>query len=484
MRIADLAGRRVAIWGYGREGRAALAALRARLPRSNLTVFCNASEAAAIFASNGTGDGLPPDPGKDHGDRRGSGDDGERNDGESRTIAVTVPPDAAALSAFDVVVKSPGISAYRPEIIEAQHNGTLFASGTALWFAEHPEARVVAVTGTKGKSTVTALIAHGLRALGKRTALAGNIGLPLLELLDPPVPPDWWAIELSSFQTRAAPRADIGVVNNVHEEHLDWHGTRERYAADKLALAGISRVLVVNALQPELMARTAAHRDRRTFGGSSGWHVHDRALHRAGRRALALAELPLPGLHNALNVCAALTAIEAAGCDAFDVLPHLCTFRALPHRLQVLGERDGVTFIDDSIATTPQATLEALASIGNRRTTVLVGGHERGLDWRAFADAVHRQPPHAIVAMGANGPRIADVLGGTGGAYRLESAHALDDAVAIARRVTPKGGVILLSPGAPSFDQFRDYAERGAAFARLGGFDTALFGEIAGLGIA
>src|SRR4051794_10047635 len=211
MRLADLADRRVAVLGFGREGKAALAALRSRLPQSKLTVFCSDAEVA---------------------------------DASSAAIAIISPPDAAALSAFDVVVKSPGISAYRPEIIEAQHNGTHFTSGTALWFAEHPEARVIAVTGTKGKSTVTALIAHCLRALGRRTALAGNIGLPLLELLDPPVLPDWWAVELSSFQTRAAPRVEVGIVNNLYEEHLDWHGTRERYAADKLALADAARTLI------------------------------------------------------------------------------------------------------------------------------------------------------------------------------------------------------------------------------------------------
>jgi UDP-N-acetylmuramoylalanine--D-glutamate ligase len=457
MRIADLAGRRIAIWGYGREGRAALAALRSRLPQERLTVFCSESEAVGI--------------------RAGGSEEGE-------TIAIATPPDAAALSAFDVVVKSPGISAYRPEIIEAEHNGTQFTSGTALWFAEHPEARTIAVTGTKGKSTVTALIAHGLRGLGRRTALAGNIGLPLLDLLDPPNPTDWWAIELSSFQTRAATRVDVGVVVNLYEEHLDWHGTRERYAADKLALADVSATLVVNALQPALVARTATHVHCVFFGDADGWHVRDAAIFRANARVIPLAELPLRGPHNALNVCAALAAIEAAGEDAIAAAAHFATFRPLPHRLQYLGERDGLGWFDDSIATTPQATLEALASLDGDAVTVLVGGYDRGIDWRAFADAVRQKPPHAIFAMGANGPRIAEVLRETGGDYRLESARTLDEAVALARRVTPNGGIILLSPGAPSFDQFRDYAERGAAFARLGGFDTASFGEIGGLGIA
>ena len=451
MRIADLADRRVAIWGYGREGRAALAALGSRLPDSRFTVFCSDAEAR------------------------------ELRDG---AIALSLPPDAAALSAFDVVVKSPGISAYRPEIIEAQHNGTLFTSGTALWFAEHADARVIAVTGTKGKSTVSALIAHFLRALGRRTALAGNIGLPLLELLDAPVRPDWWVVELSSFQTRAAPRVEIGVVNNLYEEHLDWHGTRERYAADKLALADAAKTLVVNALQPEIVTRTAAHPHRVSFGDTAGWHVRDGAIFRAAQRVIGIVELPLPGEHNALNVCAALTALEAAGEDARAALSSIGTFRALPHRLQTLGARDDITWIDDSIATTPQATLEALASLRDRAVTVLVGGHDRGLDWRPFADDVQRDPPHAIITMGANGARIARVLREASGRYRLEATLTLHEAVAAARSITPSNGIVLLSPGAPSFDQFRDYAERGRAFAALAGFDPDAIGTIEGLGIA
>ena len=162
MRIAELAGQRVAIWGFGREGRAAIRALRHRLPALTLALYCTEAEAA----------------------------DAQAFDAALRVYANE--PDAVALSAYDVIVKSPGISAYKPAIITAQAQGTRFTSGTALWFAENPEARVVAVTGTKGKSTTTVLLAHLARALGIRTALAGNIGLPLLELLDQQV--ELWAI--------------------------------------------------------------------------------------------------------------------------------------------------------------------------------------------------------------------------------------------------------------------------------------------------
>jgi len=454
MRFAELAGKRVAVWGFGREGHAALAALQLRLPGRPVTLFC--SEAEAPY-------GLAAHP---------------------AVRVVTQAPNAAALSNYDVVIKSPGIGAYRAEILDAQHNGTHFTSGTALWFAENPAARVVAVTGTKGKSTVSALVAHLLRALGRRVALAGNIGMPLLELLDPSTQPDAWVVELSSFQTREAGSLAVALVNNVYEEHLDWHGTRERYVEDKLALAAVARTLVVNARLDELVARTAAHADRRTFGDADGWHVDDGAIMRGGERVFDLAASPLPGAHNALNACAALAVVEAMGEDARAAAPAIATFQPLPHRLQALGTQGGIDYVDDSIATTPQATLEALASLRGRAVSVLVGGHDRGLDWHAFADAVRHEPPHAIVTMGANGARIAALLRETGGAYALSSAATLVDAFALARAATPAGGVVLLSPGAPSFDQFKDYAERGCAFARLAGFDPAAIGRIEGLGIA
>jgi len=453
MRIADLSGLRVAVWGAGREGRAALAALAARLPGQRVTVFCSEAETPVA------------------------------RDAGPHAVTDTVAPDAARLSAFDVVIKSPGISAWRPEVIEAQRNGTRFTSGTALWFAEHPDARTIAVTGTKGKSTVSALVAHFLRALGVRTALAGNIGLPLLELLDPPLMADWWVIELSSFQTRETPAVDIGLVNNVYEEHLDWHGSRERYVSDKLALADVARTLVI-PVAGELPARTEAHPRRVAFGTDAGWHVADGFVCRGAEHVVALAESPLSGAHNAMNLCAALAAVEAAGFDATSAAPAIARFRPLPHRLQRLGERDGIAFVDDSISTTPEATREALASLAGRAVTVLVGGHDRGLDWHGFADFIVASPPHAIVTMGANGSRIARVLREAGGACQPIEAGDLADAFAKATAAAPKGGVVLLSPGAPSFDQFRDYAERGRAFARLAGFDPDRIGTIEGLGIA
>ncbi|HET9190839.1 MAG TPA: UDP-N-acetylmuramoyl-L-alanine--D-glutamate ligase [Rudaea sp.] len=448
MKLADLEHARVAVWGYGREGRAALAVLRRRFPQKTLTLFCSEQEA-----------------------------DAARVEGAN---VESVPPDAIALARFNVVIKSPGISPYKSPIPEAMANGVRFTSGTALWFAENPHARVIGVTGTKGKSTTSALTAHLARALGVRTALAGNIGMPLLDLLGQQA--DLWVVELSSFQTGDAGPLDVGVITNLYEEHLDWHGTRERYFADKLKLADAARRLVVNAQQPDLLARTAAHAQRTTFGDRAGWHVRDGAIRHASRIVLPVAGIPLPGEHNALNVCAALAAIEGVGLDAIAAAGHVAGFKPLPHRLQALGERDGVTFINDSISTTPLATIEALRSLQGRPVTVFVGGFDRGVDWNPFMEYVARHPPRGIVTMGANGPRIAASLALRGCA--LKQAASLAEAVDVARKLTPAGGTILLSPGAPSFDQFRDYAERGREFARLAGFDPAAIASIEGLGIA
>jgi UDP-N-acetylmuramoylalanine--D-glutamate ligase len=462
MRFAELERADLAVWGWGREGRSVLAALRRRFPDKPLRLYCLPDEAAALL------DASTPSP--VHGF-------------DSQALDVrTQPPDAEALSSHDVVVKSPGISAYKPEVLAARERGTRFTSGTALWFGENPAARVVAVTGTKGKSTTTALIAHLARGLGVRTALAGNIGLPLLDLDGEHA--DLWAVELSSFQTGEAGPLELGVVVSLAEEHLDWHGSRERYVADKLKLADASRTLLVDAGSPLLMERTSAHAHREVFGDVRGWHVAGGAIHRGSQAIIELDGLPVRGAHNARNACAALAAIELLGMDARAAAGSLRTFRPLPHRLTRLGTRDGIEWIDDSISTTPDAALAALESLRGRDVVLILGGFDRGLEWGAFADELAARPPHAVVVQGAARQRILDALRRARVGCTIDEIADLASAVGLARSLAAAGGVVLLSPGAPSFDQFKDYAERGRIFARLAGFDEEAIGAIAGLGIA
>jgi UDP-N-acetylmuramoylalanine--D-glutamate ligase len=459
LEIRQLEGRRVALWGWGREGQAARRAIRSRLPDLALTLFCNADEVADAHA---VGDAA---------------------------LSVETEASAGRLSAFDVVVKSPGISPYRPEALIAAHEGTRFVGGTALWFAERPDARTICVTGTKGKSTTTALLAHLLRAGGHRTALCGNIGLPLLQLLDDEA--EFWAIELSSYQTRdvagSGVQPHVAIVTNLFPEHLDWHGSEQRYVDDKLALLteGKPRIAVLNAQDRRFAALSLPDSDVRWFGREDGWHLRGDDLYRGGDFVFDTRNVPLPGRHNRSNLCAVLTAIEALGLDAAALAPYAHGFVPLPHRLQTLGTRDGITYVNDSISTTPHASLAALDVFRGRRVAILLGGHDRGIDWSGFAFSLGAHSPAAIVTMGQNGPRIHDLLAGVArtAGFRLLQADDLEQAVARARDALAGEGVILLSPGAPSYGAYRDFTRRGRHFAELAGFDPDAIASIPGLGI-
>ncbi|HVK53006.1 MAG TPA: UDP-N-acetylmuramoyl-L-alanine--D-glutamate ligase [Pseudoxanthomonas sp.] len=466
MRISQLEGKRVALWGWGREGRAAHQAIRTRLPGLPLTLFCNEEEA------------------------RSAADLGDAG------LTIRNVASADALAAFDIVIKSPGISPYQPEALAAAAQGTRFLGGTALWFGEHADADGVApdticVTGTKGKSTTTSLLAHLLRAAGKRTALVGNIGLPLLEVLEPQPAPEAWAIELSSYQTvdvaASGVRPQVAVVLNIFPEHLDWHGSQQRYVEDKLALVTQAhpRIAVLNAADPQLAALTLPHSEIRWFNDVAGWHLRGDDLYRAERRVMDTRQVPVPGRHNRSNLCAVLTALEAVGVDAVAVAEAARSFQPLPNRLQWLGERDGYGYVNDSISTTPHASLAALECYGDRPVALLLGGHDRGVDWQDFAAQMQQHAPPVIVTMGANGPRIHALLTplAAQGRFLLAQADDLPQAMDRAKALLAAPGVILMSPGAPSFGQYRDYVARGRHFAELAGFDPNLITHIAGLGI-
>lgn len=468
MKISQLEGKRVALWGWGREGRAAYAVLRARLPSLGLSLFCPASEVAAARAET------------------------------QGVLDVRGEPSAEALAAFEVVIKSPGISPYLPIALAAAEQGTRFIGGTALWFAEHADADgtvrdTICVTGTKGKSTTTALVAHLLRAAGHRTGLVGNIGLPLLEVLDPQPAPAYWAVELSSYQTsevaRSGAHPQVAVVLNLFPEHLDWHGSEQRYIEDKLQLmtGAAPRVAVLNAADPHLAALTLPASEVVWFNQPQGWHMRGDVVHRGEQAVFDTRNTPLPGRHNRGNLCAVLAALEALGLDAVALAPAVQDFRPLPNRLQRIGEADGLTYVNDSISTTPHASLAALECFAGQRIALLVGGHDRGLDWTDFMQHMaHDVPPVEIVTMGSNGPRIHAMLQplADAGRFGLHAAADLPEAMALARRALgEQGGVVLLSPGAPSYGAYRDYVARGRHFAELAGFDPDTISAIPGIGI-
>jgi UDP-N-acetylmuramoylalanine--D-glutamate ligase len=240
--------------------------------------------------------------------------------------------------------------------------------------------------------------------------------------------------------------------------------------------------VLVNGMQPALLERAADHPGLHTFGGASDWHVADGWIRRGDENVIAADRVAAPGLHNAINACAALAALELMGLDARKAAPALATFLPLPHRLQPLGERDGLRWINDSISTTPLASLAALESVHDAHVALIVGGHDRGLDWSVFVQAMRQHAPDAIICQGKNGPRIADALDAAG-VPNVFRATDLAAAIGAARSALQGRGTVVLSPGAPSFDQFKDYADRGKRFAEMAGFE-ARAASIQGLGIS
>jgi UDP-N-acetylmuramoylalanine--D-glutamate ligase len=443
VRFSDLAGRRVGVWGAGREGLAAHTALRQQDPAREVVVYT---------------DEEVPD---------------ERREAFGAGAQFEHGPDGfGALEGCEVVIRSPGVSRYRPEVERLGSSGVELTTGTNLWFAEHGDERVVAVTGTKGKSTTTSLIAHLLNESGVRATLGGNVGRPLLDVLDLDPGPEVWVLELSSFQAADLERGpSIGVLLNVHPEHLDWHGTAERYMEDKVNLLRRNPdCLAVLNWSDERVRELAGHLpNARLFGDIEGFHLdNDGAICRSLDRLYEPDALRLQGRHNALNACAALTVVQELGLDATALGEQLGSFEPLPHRLEPVGVYGGRTFVNDSISTTPPAAIAALEALAGSRIAMIVGGYERGQDYAPLARRIVDSGVQLVIGLPDTGKRIVAEVEGVEAdqppATRL--AADLDEAVRVAAEGVPAGGVVLLSPAAPSYVQFRDFEERGLAFAQ------------------
>jgi UDP-N-acetylmuramoylalanine--D-glutamate ligase len=442
MRLDELGGRRVALWGFGREGRATLAALTAMPdPPAGIAIVTDAPPAEMERAAVATLPWLHSADG------------------------------IAGLCAADVVIRSPGISRYRDDALRVAA-ATRVTTATNLWGAEHAGETVIAVTGSKGKSTTSSLIDHLARAAGMRTLLAGNIGIPLLAHLHPEPVPHLWVLELSSHQISDldwSPR--VGVLLNLYREHLDWHGTEERYFADKLNLFAHrpEMVAVLNREDAHTRALAPGLRGRQVwFGDPAGYHTDGTSILWREERLIDADRLQLRGRHNLLNACAALTALEESGAEVRSVVSALPAFRPLRHRLELVGDAGGVSFVNDSIATIPEATMAALDALEGRPVVLIAGGFDRGQDYGPLARRLRRdRGVLAVVTLPPSGNRLAGELTALPGAPPVLPAADLQEAVRLARAHTEPGSVMLLSPGAPSYGAFRDFEERGDAFRAL-----------------
>jgi UDP-N-acetylmuramoyl-L-alanine---L-glutamate ligase len=443
VRFSELDGARVGVWGAGREIVCFAEQLALRLPSARIV--------AAAFDE-------PP------------GDDVRERLQAPRARVLSAAEAVAGLGGCDVVVRSPGVSSHRPELRALRAAGVPVTTATALWFEQCGGRGVIGVTGTKGKSTTAALAFELARATGRSVRLAGNIGVPALALLDAE-PAEVTVVELSSYQIADLPTGpQVVLLTNLFREHADWHGSEEAYRADKLRILALPGVhtAVLNARDPDLLAARPPL-DTRFYGLPDGWDVREGGIALRGELRAARSELPLRGEHNALNLCGALTALEALGVAPPALPAALGGFRTLAHRLQTVADRDGILWVDDSISTTPESTLAALASFPGREIILIGGGQDRGQDYAELGRALAARGA-ILIGVPSTGARLVDAAlrAGVPAANAIETAD-LAAAVAHARGLGRSGAVILLSPAAPSYDNYRNFEERGERFRALAG---------------
>ncbi|GAC1682561.1 MAG: UDP-N-acetylmuramoyl-L-alanine--D-glutamate ligase [Gemmatimonadaceae bacterium] len=450
--------REVAVIGLARSGRAA----GLLLARQGATIY--ASDASSGPAIEGVADAL-----------RAAG----------ATVDVGAH-DLARIEKASLVVVSPGVPPTAPPLARALAAGVPVVGEVEIALRSLPDLRYIAITGTNGKTTTTALAAHLLRALGLEGVAAGNIGTPLAEIAMREPRPQWVALEVSSFQLHDTPviAPTVGVVTNLSGNHLDRYPSVDEYYGDKARLfrnAHPDSRWVLNGDQPEVLSlaqrlpetRRALPGEVFTFAvadrGGAAWY--DRArnmLMVLGAPLLPRGELSLLGDHNVANALAAVLAVMVA--DPTHATPGaraklataLGTFRAIEHRIEPVGEAGGVVWINDSKSTNVASTAVAVEGM-TRPTVLLLGGRHKGEPYTALAGPLARTGK-AVIAFGEAGSLIAEDLGGAVHVERMGSdfTAVLDRAAALATR----GDAVLLSPACSSYDMFANYEERGVAFKR------------------
>ena len=342
--------------------------------------------------------------------------------------------DLSVLDGAEVLVKTPGVPGDVPLVVAARERGIPVWSEVELGYRLLPGARFVGVTGTNGKTTTTALLGEIFRAAGRDVAVAGNIGVPLTSVERA----EWVVCELSSFQLEDVDTfaCDVAVLLNLEPDHLDRYPSFEAYRDAKLRIFERARVKVVP----------------RGLGLDGIEFSRDDPLP---------AEPLIPGPHNRENAAAATAAARAAGIADEHIAAALSSFPGVPHRLELVGERDGVRYVNDSKATNVPAAVTGIRAYAQEPVHLILGGSSKGEDFAPLAAALGANV-RSVHLIGAEAERLAEGIDG----FRDET---LERAVAHAEELAEPGDVILLSPACASYDQFANYEERGDAFRALAG---------------
>jgi UDP-N-acetylmuramoylalanine--D-glutamate ligase len=427
---------KIAILGYGREGQAAYAYWSTA---DNQLTICDQDKALAL-------------PG-----------------GATGQLGPTY---LEGLEQFDLIVRTPGL--YPGEIVAANTPAILdkVTTNTNEFFQVCPSKNLIGVTGTKGKGTTATLITKLLRGVGKRVHLGGNIGTPPLALLQESIQPDDWVVlELSSFQLidlKQSPH--IAVCLMIAPEHLNWHASFEEYVTAKSQLfshqaaTDYAIYFATNDISKKIAANGQG--TKLPYYSPPGAYVQDDTIVIDDQTICKVDELQLLGKHNWQNVCAAITAVWQISQDVEKMHAVVTSFRGLEHRLELVREINGVTYYNDSFASTPDAAAAAIEAIAGQKILIL-GGFDRQLPLEQLAQSVASaaQELRRVLLIGQSAQRLAETLTRAGCTnYQLSQAKSMAEIVTEAQALAKSGDAVVLSPGFASFDMFKDFEQRGEQF--------------------
>ena len=373
-----------------------------------------------------------------------------------------------AFSGIDAIVISPGVPDNQPQIVAARSRGVAVISDVEVFArAIPPHARVVAITGSNGKSTVTTMVGEICKAAGLKTRVAGNIGLPALDALDEPEQTEVYVLELSSFQLEhiESLHCAASVVLNLSEDHLDRYPDMQAYANAKGRVYVMTGLQVVNREDPMAAALAIAHGRQVSFGldcpqGDQDYGVCDGELRRGRHTLMQSADLRVAGSHNVANALAAWALAAELAIPDERIAECLKLFGGLPHRVQWVAGQAGIDFYDDSKGTNVGATVAAMRGL-SRPLVLIAGGDGKGQDFTPLS-AVVRQKARAVVLIGRDADKIAAAIADAG--VPVIRAATMEEAVRVAREQARAGDAVLLSPACASFDMFDNYAHRARVF--------------------
>ncbi len=382
----------------------------------------------------------------------------------------------ANISEYDIIIRSPGVPLRHLQYPHRVASHTLITSSTQI-FLEHRRDATIGITGTKGKSTTSSLIHSFLKNASRDAKLGGNIGLPALGLLTEPA--EFYVLELSSYQLADVHESPhVAVLLNLYPEHLDHHGDFQRYGEAKANIARFQRpgdLLVLPAetqLLQELTANSSAQRVLWGTPSDRSWIEHGHFFYRCPQgRSHKICNVDtslLRGPGNQRNILAALAAVSHLSIPNEALVNTIATFRPLPHRLEEVGVVNGVTYINDSISTVPEAAINALETFGSNVKTMLLGGYDRGVSFTKLIDHVMHTNVQTFIVFPPSGTRIAAGLREhplfSDSKHEVIEVRTMEAAVLHAARCTPPSSICLMSPASPSFPLFKNFEERGAAF--------------------